>query len=156
LVEAIRSGKRYRRKAWAKSFWVLADRLDHTTAVFSPDDVLAEDWELEEPRTEVTPSQVRKAIAEAFQDAKKEADTEGRYWAHPSTVLNAVLKRFGFEVLGDPPARSHLEIVPETVEITKDDLVGAISRVMGIGIDEMPAQVDEIWRDLINHLPRAS
>lgn len=79
LVEAIKSGKRFRRKGWAAWFngnesimgysygLALGEKTDVcVTGIFiKTEDVLAEDWEIDPPmRIEITREQLEEAMSE--------------------------------------------------------------------------------------------
>lgn len=68
LQEAIKSGKRFKRLCETPRSWRTTGRygIQYSTEridiVLSTDDILAEDWEVEEKKIEITKSQLLKAI----------------------------------------------------------------------------------------------
>jgi len=56
IIEAIKSGKRFRRKAWNIDDWVSQDR-DDLPLRFTRGDVKADDWEVEEKPVTITREQ---------------------------------------------------------------------------------------------------
>jgi uncharacterized lipoprotein len=53
LIEAIKSGKRYRRKAWEIDDWVSQDR-EYLPARLNVEDVKSDDWEIESQPVTIT------------------------------------------------------------------------------------------------------
>ena len=63
LIEAVKSGKRFKRKT--HTLW--NDNLPDTIYEFSYRSILADDWEIEERKIEITESEFDKALIEASQ-----------------------------------------------------------------------------------------
>lgn len=57
LIEAIKSGKPFRRPG-----------RDWTPRLFSPADVLADDWEIQEPTVTITRAQLNQAVLATWED----------------------------------------------------------------------------------------
>jgi len=76
LIEAIRSGRGFKRRGWDTDRWLKkAEGGDYCFYCalsvsdqrrFSPDEVVAEDWETEEPTVTVTRTQFWEAASSAF------------------------------------------------------------------------------------------
>lgn len=68
LVDAVKSGKRFRRKSWFKNAtddqWLDVLKLDN--AIFSLNDLLAEDWQIEQKSVTITREQFDAAWDKAF------------------------------------------------------------------------------------------
>lgn len=80
IIEAIKSGKNFKRKN--KPHFLLNKR--GSSGPFSLEDILAEDWEVEEETVKVTKSQVVEAIQKGVPQG-------------PLLVVETVLKELGFE-----------------------------------------------------------
>lgn len=63
IIEAIKSGKRFKRKAHF-DYWPKPNRNSHT---FSLEELLADDWEVEEKQVTLTESDFESAAARASQ-----------------------------------------------------------------------------------------
>lgn len=66
IQDAIASGKRFKRKDWAKFDFLAIEQervLDDSRVPYSlgKSDILADDWEIEEKKVEITESQLREA-----------------------------------------------------------------------------------------------
>jgi hypothetical protein len=90
LIEAIRSGKRIRRKLWAENLgdddsWVLSTE----PLTLLNEDLLAEDWEAEELTVRVTRNQFFRAFSQAL------TQTEISHTAQMSEVLQAMARSLG-------------------------------------------------------------
>lgn len=60
IIEAVKSGKRFRRKGDASGLWGCVDEAISVRLYRA--DILAEDWEIEEPRVEITRAQLQEAF----------------------------------------------------------------------------------------------
>lgn len=58
IIEAVKSGKRFRRKTHP-NYWFDRPPTDHS---FTIDWILADDWEIEEKKVEITQEQLRLAV----------------------------------------------------------------------------------------------
>ncbi|MDQ5884498.1 MAG: hypothetical protein QG556_838 [Pseudomonadota bacterium] len=63
IVDAVRSGKPFRRKAFAESQEFTYFNNHAETYEFCKPDFLTDDWEIEEPKVEVTATMVREAVS---------------------------------------------------------------------------------------------
>lgn len=86
LIEAMKSGKRYRRKG--ETDWY--DATDYyQELVFLTTQILADDWEVEEVRVSIT----RAVFFRAYADALKETGTTDTY--HMGEVVHYLAERLG-------------------------------------------------------------
>lgn len=68
LIEAIKSGKRFRRSSWTHPVWLEShteDKLNHSLDL-QIESVIADDWEVEEVQVTITREQFDKAWSEAL------------------------------------------------------------------------------------------
>lgn len=63
LIEAVRSGKPFRRKCWSQGYHVLDI---YKTIACSLEDILADDWEIQEEKIEITERQLRRIYQDVF------------------------------------------------------------------------------------------
>lgn len=95
IIEAIKSGKRIRRTAWIPStspeYWTTSLSQAFT---FTKEDLLADDWELEEASAQITSSGYFRAYEEALREVCI-TDTDYRQLNH---VVNVMAEKLG---LGD-------------------------------------------------------
>jgi hypothetical protein len=57
IIEAVKSGKRFRRKAWCGSMYKFFDEWSSLVST----DIASDDWEVEEPKVMITREQLFKA-----------------------------------------------------------------------------------------------
>lgn len=73
IIEALKSGKRFRRRRWIESghlpstYWTPAS--DISTLNLRTEDILADDWEVEENKATITEEQLRQAWIKAHNNA---------------------------------------------------------------------------------------
>ena len=93
LIEAIKSGKKFKREAWSRF-----EKWDPYYPVILSD-VLADDWEIEEKKVEITRTQFFSAIA----NARKNAFADSYGVSHPNSdppnhmIWAYVAKELGLE-----------------------------------------------------------
>lgn len=74
LIEAIKSGRPFRRRSWDDGHWVSVSdddilRFDDATDFISDVvDMCADDWEIQEPKVEITRAQFWEAVEGVLQD----------------------------------------------------------------------------------------
>jgi hypothetical protein len=86
LIEAIKSGKRFRRKDWKIDDWVSQDR-DDLPLRLTRGDVKADDWEVEETVVTITDSD--------FERARERVDKKIECEAYFSEYLKELKKELG-------------------------------------------------------------
>ena len=92
LIEAIKSGKRFKRSIWGNENWVEnREAKDWLKNAFS--DVIAEDWVIEEPTITVTKSQVEQAWIKAL----KRWGSKAEYSSGDMTPIIELLEELGFK-----------------------------------------------------------
>jgi hypothetical protein len=95
LIEAVMSQKPYRRKNWATGVWYPScstDDLPYMTKRFSYEDIIADDWQIEEPAITVT----RSEVIEAWVKALKIWGARREYSDESITPIEELLKELGF------------------------------------------------------------
>ena len=106
LIEAIKSGRPYRRACWDLDAWRpaighLRDNRSHYGERL--DDLLANDWEIQEPTVTITRTQFWEAYAVALKEAqecRRTLTTDGiQCWESGKDPMTLLAKRLG---LGDP------------------------------------------------------
>lgn len=65
IIEAIKSGRRFRRISWKTNEWILQDRCDLPVRL-SRDDIVADDWEIESKPVMITREKLEQAWEESF------------------------------------------------------------------------------------------
>jgi hypothetical protein len=58
IIEAVKSGKRFRRTSWEGNVWFKTSDI----VPWSKSDILADDWEVEEKQVTITESQFEEAL----------------------------------------------------------------------------------------------
>ena len=97
IIEAIKSGKRYRRRGRGELDWYDPDYLDY---VFSMRDVLDSDWEVEVAPVTITREQFDKAWCEALAEhVKLDSSWEFGRWEKAvdthSSIKKLLMKELG-------------------------------------------------------------
>lgn len=99
IIEAIKSGRPYRRSCWDTDVWRPAMcLLSNTKTAYCErfDDLIADDWEVEEPAVRVTLSQFYAAVADVMKEAELHSYTFGGH--HFDRTPQALAKKLGFDV----------------------------------------------------------
>ena len=104
IVDAMKSGKTVKRKPWNRFGHIeYFDRFTFTnnhTTLLEKEDVIADDWEIEEQKVEITKSQFIQAWAESAIDASKEnnhlSESMTELLLRPEISAN-VCKKLGFK-----------------------------------------------------------
>ncbi len=85
IIEALKSRKRVRRLCWLdKHLWS-----DTKNLLFTPGDVLADDWEIEEKKIEITESELN----EIFD--KVEGSSDGTYRLYANMIFKEIKRNLG-------------------------------------------------------------
>ena len=99
IIEAIKSGRNFRRASFPNQRWFSYkgeskimgfDFEENRRDFYQPDklDIIADDWEIEEKKVEIT----RQTLKDAFEDADWDAQVPNRM-----SFLDGVAKRLGLE-----------------------------------------------------------
>ena len=75
IIDAIKSGKRYRRKTFHTTWFSVSDVVS-----WAQSDILADDWEIEEVRVTINASDLKMAWIKACENIKRYDDTTPSHW----------------------------------------------------------------------------
>lgn len=88
LIEAVKSGRPFKRKAWGTSDW---EAPESWSKPFLKYDILADDWELEESKVEITATQFHEAARKVWEEDFDKTRESPHFFA------KLIAKRLGLE-----------------------------------------------------------
>lgn len=75
IIDAIKSGKRYRRKTFHTTWFSVSDVVS-----WAQSDILADDWEIEEVRVTISASDLKTAWVKACENVRDYDNTTPSHW----------------------------------------------------------------------------
>ena len=93
IIEAVKSGKPFRRKDWDKTVRTFPNNEDRAMMYqIGKHDILADDWEIKEEKIELTKDQIKKALMDNVRHKQDLADLT------VIIALDKIFKQLGFTV----------------------------------------------------------